>query len=43
MPTKDAREDNLLASANQISAEDNLFANTNQVSVEDNLLAIATY
>jgi hypothetical protein len=43
MPTKDAREDNLLSSANQISAEDNLFANTNQVSVEDNLLAIATY
>jgi hypothetical protein len=43
MPTKDAREDNLLSSANQVSAEDNLLASTNQISAEDNLLVSATY
>jgi hypothetical protein len=42
MPTKDALEDNLLASLNQVSTEDNLLASLNQVSMEDNLLASAT-
>jgi hypothetical protein len=43
MPTKDAQEDNLLSSANQVSVEDNLLASANQVSTENNLLVSATY